>query len=87
MKGGHFWVLRFILHFDRQDAADLERTRRTLTRMADTLLDLRYVPYKAPGWAVTKLRERDDSGFFKLMENVKGCLDPRGILNPGRWGL
>ncbi|MEW6443491.1 MAG: FAD-binding oxidoreductase [bacterium] len=87
MKGGHFWVLRFILHFDRQDPRDVARTRGTLSRLADCLLELRYVPYKSPAWAVEKLRERDSSGFFQLLERVKSCLDPNGILNPGRWGL
>jgi len=87
MKGGHFWVLRFILHFDRQAPQDVERTRSTLGRLADALLDIDYIPYKAPGWAVKKMRDRDRYGFFALMEKVKGCLDPKGILNPGRWGL
>ena len=87
MKGGHFWVLRFILHFDRQDEQDVERTRRALGRLADALLDLQYIPYKAPSWAVEKIRARDSHGFFDLMEKIKGCLDPKGILNPGRWGL
>jgi len=87
MKGGHFWVLRFILHFRREDAEDVARTRRTLERLGDALLDLEYVPYKAPSWAVEKLRARDSHGFFDLMEKIKGCMDPKGILNPGRWGL
>ena len=87
MKGGHFWVLRFILHFCREDPEDVRRTRRTLERLGDALLDLGYVPYKAPGWAVARLRARDSHGFFTLLEKIKGCVDPKGILNPGRWGL
>ncbi len=87
MKGGHFWVLRFILHFDRNDSQDLARTRRTLGLLGDRLLDLHYIPYKPAGWAVEKIRERDRYGMFALMERVKTCLDPQGILNPGRWGL
>jgi glycolate oxidase len=87
MKGGHFWVLRFILHFDRQDPKDLDRTRRTLGLLADRLLDLHYIPYKPASWAVEKIRERDRYGAFELMERMKACLDPKGILNPGRWGL
>lgn len=87
MKGGHFWVLRFIVHFDKQDPKETERTRAMLGRLADCLLDLDYIPYKAPGWAAQKIRERDGHGFFELMERIKGCLDPKGILNPGRWGL
>ena len=87
MKGGHFWVLRFILHFDRQDPRDLKRTRGTLSLLGDRLLDLNYIPYKPAAWAVEKIRERDRHGFFKLMERMKACMDPNGILNPGRWGL
>ena len=87
MKGGHFWVLRFIFHFDRQDPRDVERVRRTLERVADCLLDLRYVPYKPSGWAVQKIRARDQGGFFPLLQRIKECLDPNGIMNPGRWGL
>ncbi len=87
MKGGHFWVLRFILHFDRADPGELALVRETLSRLADRLLDLHYVPYKPAGWAVEKIRERDHHGMFGLMERIKACLDPQGILNPGRWGL
>jgi glycolate oxidase len=87
MKGGHFWVLRFILHFDRADPIDVGRTRRTLGLLGDRLLDLHYVPYKPAAWAVRKIRERDRHGMFTLMERLKNCLDPAGILNPGRWGL
>jgi FAD/FMN-containing dehydrogenase len=87
MKGGHFWVLRFILHFDRQDPADLRRTRNTLGVLADRLLDLHYIPYKPAAWAVERIRKRDRYGIFELMERMKACLDPKGVLNPGRWGL
>ncbi len=87
MKGGHFWVLRFILHFDRADPGDLARTTRTLSLLGDRLLDLRYIPYKPARWAVEKIRERDRHGFFGLVERIKACMDPLGIFNPGRWGL
>jgi|YNPNPStandDraft_1061719.scaffolds.fasta_scaffold10344_2 FAD/FMN-containing dehydrogenase len=87
MKGGHFWVLRFILHFDKRDASDVARAREALSAMADVLLELGYVPYKAPLWAARKIRARDRHGFFPLLERIKQCLDPHGIMNPGRWGL
>jgi hypothetical protein len=51
------------------------------------LLDLHYIPYKPAAWAVDKIRERDRFGFFELLERMKACMDPKGILNPGRWGL
>lgn len=87
MKGGHFWVLRFILHFDKKAPGEVARTRGALSRLADCLLDLHYIPYKPPAWAVEKIRRRDGHGFFGLLERVKSCLDPNGIFNPGRWGL
>jgi hypothetical protein len=87
MKGGHFWVLRFILHFDRKNRDDVARTRQALRSMADVLLELGYIPYKSPQWAVEKIRARDQHGFFQLMEKIKHCLDPNRIMNPGRWGL
>ncbi len=87
MKGGHFWVLRFIIHFDNNDAADVARARATLIAMADALLDLGYIPYKPSRWAAQKIKARDRYGFFSLMERIKYCMDPCGIMNPGRWDL
>jgi hypothetical protein len=85
MKGGHFGVLRFIQIFRRADPADCERVRACNAELCDALLDEGFVMYKTPAWAVSRYRNRLDPGFLRLMAEVKRVLDPRGILNPGRW--
>ena len=87
MKGGHFGVLRFIALFDKKDAADVARARAVNQGLCDALLDLGFVMYKTPGWAVERYRSRLDPGFQRLLREVKQLLDPTGIMNPGRWGL
>ncbi len=87
MASGHFGVLRFICLFDRQDPADVERTRETMTAVAAKMLDFGYIPYKTPRYAVDLMLERADPGFVQLLRTVKRTLDPNGILNPGRGGV
>lgn len=87
MKGGHFGVLRFIIPFNRQDVDEITMVRKTNASLCDLALDLGFIPYKAPAWAVQKLVERMDPGFLNLMRNVKAMLDPNRIMNPGRWLL
>jgi hypothetical protein len=96
MKGGHYGVLRMISLFDKSDpdevakksdpdeVAKVKDLNQELLRLT---LDLGYIPYKAPGWAAAGMEDRMDPGFRKLLGDVKGLLDPAGIMNPGRWGL
>jgi glycolate oxidase len=85
MRGGHFAVLRFIELFDRRDAGETERVARVNRELLEGLLDAGYVPYKCPPWAVPIVLERMDPGMVALMRRVKQMLDPKGILNPGKW--
>lgn len=87
MATGHFGVLRFICLFDREDPADVERVRRAMVETAEAMLDIGFIPYKTPSYAVELIRKRADAGFLSLLERVKTALDPNGILNPGRWGF
>ena len=87
MANGHFGVLRFICLFDRDDPGDVARTRRTMTAVAEAMLERGYIPYKTPAYAVDLIMERADPGFVNLMRTVKYAVDPNGILNPGRWGF
>lgn len=87
MKGGHYGVLRMITCFDKHDAAEVEEVGRLNADLLGICLELGFVPYKAPGWAVAAMHRRADRGYLRLLEQVKACLDPQGIMNPGRWGL
>lgn len=85
MKGGHFCVLRFILVFDKAKPEDLPRVREVLDRLANLSMDEGFVPYKAPGWVVKKFMDRMDPVTYRMMKSIKDLIDPKGIMNPGRW--
>ncbi|MHA1679821.1 MAG: FAD-binding oxidoreductase [Promethearchaeota archaeon] len=85
MKQDHYFVLRFILAFDRRIEEETIRARKTLEELADVILDdCRGVPYKPASWAVDRIKQRADPEFVKLINRVKEFLDPKGIMNPGR---
>jgi len=79
-------VLRMISVFDKSDPDEVERVRELNRDLLRICLELGFVPYKAPGWAVEEMWKRADPGFVDLLGRVKGMLDPAGIMNPGRWG-
>lgn len=85
MKGGHFGVLRMISLFDKSDPDEVRRVGELNRDLLEICLELGFVPYKAPGWAVEHMRNRTDEGYAELLTRVKDCLDPDGIMNPGRW--
>lgn len=85
MKGGHFGVLRFISVFDKNDPAEVLQVRDLNRRLARLLLDIGFIPYKAPRWAVDLFMERMDPGYASLLLRLKDCLDPHHIMNPGKW--
>jgi glycolate oxidase len=86
MHGGHYAVLRFILTFDRRDAAEVARVRAAVREVGEMSLGLGFVPYKTPAWAVRELlAPRVDPGMLQLLGRVRALLDPQGIMNPGKW--
>jgi FAD/FMN-containing dehydrogenase len=85
MRGGHFTVLRFIEIFDRHDPAEVQRLATLQREILQMLLELGYLPYKAPGWAVEELLPRMDPGSRALVARLRATLDPNGILQPERW--
>jgi len=87
MKGGHFSVLRFIMIFDKDNEDEVDRAGKCNRELGDMVLDLGYVIYKTPEWAVDKLAERINPNTFALMKRIKKLLDPNGIMNPGKWNL
>lgn len=87
MRRGHFGVLRFILTFDKADPEAVARVRAANAALCDMALELGFIPYKTPVWAVQRMLERLDPGFLALLKNLKTLLDPNGIMNPGKWLL
>jgi FAD/FMN-containing dehydrogenase len=87
MKGGHYGVFRTICCFDKADPGEIARVKDLQSEILTILLDLGFVPYKAPGWVVEELERRGHPGYFELLRRVKRALDPAGTMNPGRWDL
>ena len=86
MGEGHFVGLRWMLPFDKGDPAMVKRVTDLSNEQLDMVLEMGYIPYKTPAWAVEKIRERAGSDWTKLHQRVKEMLDPNNIFNPGRWG-
>jgi len=84
-KQDHYFVLRFILAFDRRSTEETTRARQTLKELAAVILDdCKGVPYKPAGWAVEMIQERADPASIDFIKRVKQFMDPNHILNPGR---
>ncbi|MEX2714757.1 MAG: FAD-binding oxidoreductase [Candidatus Sigynarchaeum springense] len=84
-KQDHYFVLRFILAFDRRSKEETARARQTLKELAAVILDdCKGVPYKPAGWAVEMIQERADPASIEFIKRVKAFMDPNHIMNPGR---
>lgn len=87
MKSGHFGVLRFIETFSRDDSKQVEQVRACNLELLEMVLEHGFIPYKTPAYAVEKIRSKMWSGTYELMQRIHTVLDPKGIMNPGRWGF
>lgn len=85
MAGGHYFVLRFVVCFDKADPVEVDRVRAVMGHTASLVLDNGYVPYKASADAARRILARAHPGFTELWTRVRGLLDPDGRMNPGRW--
>ena len=85
MEGGHYYVLRFVVCFDKMDAAEVDRVRAAMGELAEAVLDHGYVPYKASADAARRIQARAHPGFVELWRRVRDALDPERRMNPGRW--
>jgi FAD/FMN-containing dehydrogenase len=85
MDGGHYFVLRFVACFDRDDDEEVARVRAAMGALADVVLDAGYVPYKASADAAARIRDRAHPGYLALFDRVRDALDPDRRMNPGRW--
>jgi FAD/FMN-containing dehydrogenase len=65
----------------------VKRIKDLCAEQLDMVLDVGYIPYKTPVWAVRKLEQRVSPEWLKLHRDIKNLLDPNNIFNPGRWGV
>ncbi|MFH1638971.1 MAG: FAD-linked oxidase C-terminal domain-containing protein, partial [Chloroflexota bacterium] len=86
MREGHFVALRWLLPFNKEDPEEVEKIRLLSLEQLDMAIEMGYIPYKTPVWAIRKIEERADPNLIKLQRRVKEMLDPNNIMNPGRWG-
>jgi FAD/FMN-containing dehydrogenase len=85
MDGGHYYVLRFVVCFDKADNTEVERVRAVMGAVAEAVLDHDYVPYKPSADAARRLLDRAHPGFVRLLDRVREAFDPDRLMNPGRW--
>jgi FAD/FMN-containing dehydrogenase len=87
MKGGHFGVMRFLATFYQDNREEAQAVREMNARILEAGVELGFIPYKTPPWAVRQIRDRLDPGFVALMRNVRALLDPGGVMAPHCWPL
>ena len=87
MKGGHFGVMRFLVTFDKADAAERAVVRKMNEELVTAGFELGFIPYKTPPWVVSQYADRFNPGFVHTMQRVRELLDPNGIMSPHCWPL
>lgn len=87
MKEGHYQVIRYIITFDRTNKEEVNKVRGCLEELAKFLLEIGYIPYKAPPWSAKMIINHAHRGFYELLKRIKKTVDPKGIMNPGKWNL
>ncbi|NVM27753.1 MAG: FAD-binding oxidoreductase [Candidatus Helarchaeota archaeon] len=87
MDSGHFYVVRFLIPFNRAVPGEAEEVRKILDELVDMGLPKGAIPYKCPTWAAKKVLKVIDPNWLALARKIRNTLDPNGIMNPDRWAL
>lgn len=86
MNEGHFVGLRWMIPYDKGDPETVRRVIACSNEQLDLVLEMGFVPYKTPVWAVRRLEELAGPELVGLHRKLKNLMDPNNILSPGRWG-
>jgi FAD/FMN-containing dehydrogenase len=86
MNEGHYAGLRWMIPFDKGDPEMVKRVTDMTNEQLDMVLEMGYIPYKTPVWAIRKMEKLASPDWVKLHRRIKGMIDPNNIMNPGRWG-
>ena len=85
MKSGHYAIFRPIIRYKKDSEED--RARSAMEEFFNLGVEYGCIPYKTPVWMCERLKEIIDPNWLELFKNVKAFMDPKGIFNPGRWGI
>ncbi len=85
MKYSHYGVFRPIVVYNK--FKEEEKIHEIMEEIAEVCIDEGCIPYKTPSWLTEKMRKKINSGWIKLFEKIKSCMDPNNIFNPGRWNI
>jgi FAD/FMN-containing dehydrogenase len=86
LREGHFAAIRWLLPFNKEDPEMVKNVSALYFEQLDMIIEMGYIPYKTPFWAIRKLEERAGQDWVEFHRRIKKMLDPNNILNPGRWG-
>jgi 4-cresol dehydrogenase (hydroxylating) len=70
--------------FDRREADEAARATACYDALVLALMDRGYIPYRTGPRGFPKLA-RGSSVFWDVAKQLKGALDPQGIMSPGRY--
>ncbi len=87
MDSGHYYVVRFLIPFNKAAEGEAQTVRKMLEELVDVGLPYGAIPYKCPSWAAKKVLKTIDPNWLALAKKVRKALDPNGIMNPDRWDL
>lgn len=84
LQGGHSWIARVNINFNKGDPKDIEKTRKCLKEIDLKVRRLgSVIRYKPPEWAAERNLAQANKETIKLMEKIRRLLDPNQIMNPG----
>ena len=82
---GNSIMFGFNYSFNRADEEDIEKTRMALDESNRFAYELGGMVWKGEVGAQKLSMEKMDPNTAALIKDVKGLLDPNGIMNPGNW--
>ncbi|MBD3351081.1 MAG: FAD-binding protein [Candidatus Lokiarchaeota archaeon] len=84
MKQDHYFVMRFIIAFNSSDQKEIANARKAVEKVADVVLESGGTPYKMAPPIAKRIWKKADPSFYDFIAKIKDCVDPNGILNPGK---
>lgn len=71
--------------YDREDAKEVGRAMACYRHLFSVVMDSGRIPYRVGIQSMADLTQGSDGVFWPLISQIKGAIDPAGILSPGRY--